>query len=384
MSKKSLLNIVASILITILITMGLIPSHSITARGQETIIRPCIANDYYLRGQQASSYRVGTSDDSDSATAPSSEEIIDIPSMAGEMSINFSEFSGASVVILVIDDFSDPTRPSHGYAVKGILDYWYTSLLAGKLEAIGYSGVPTADVQAVIQSLIMSGELEATAIPTIVIDAVDISSQPDDDFQEDFLRDVIDTQLANYAGFDYIIFNMSFVLIPCGTDEFRFSDFLSIHLDDTDFSLLEFVGGEEQLNNLLLNPMLDDTDFYFYLADLAESGTSSYAPNRDGLATVSRHQQSASEVILVASAGNFGNYGSPYAPYAPARWSEVTSVAATLGTTGSLWEKTNGGDVEAPGGYYYAGSDGPDDLYWIGTSFSAPYYALQLALELLR
>lgn len=87
----------------------------------------------------------------------------------------------------------------------------------------------------------------------------------------------------------------------------------------------------------------------------------------------SANSNGAFQAVAVASSGNFQPWLGD-APLAPARWSEVISVGATVGNTGSKWRFSHKANVLAPGVSHPNGNNS----VLAGTSFAAPYVSMYL------
>lgn len=284
--------------------------------------------------------------------------------------------SGASVptMIIVVDDFTAPTpAESHGAAVYSVLE-----------RMVGALGVPRS---------------------RIGLSQIDLAA---DNYNLNTVATRIEQAIRSNNAYRRFVINMSFVIIPCQgviTVEgqriaFNFDEFIVDYRDSRgEAALLTAVADEvpglipppgdplgaqkrqspvEQVGvpggvpqdfpgqgDVVPRPFAEG------IAAFASDYTrGAYNPRRANETTdplrrsLMRLRGLGSEIVLVASSGNFGQTES----FAPGSFPEVISVSASLANDfTAIWLPTNGGEVMAPGAWYPLGAESV-----AGTSFSAP------------
>lgn len=305
------------------------------------------------------------------------------------------------VVILVLDNFSDPCEPQEKikanlvnagtdnrdclftpdgqvYASRGLAtncqpggvshgSYVYSQILSllkaanGKpLESqapFGGFSVPTPYL-----------DLWRTAEGDVLLIAVDV---PGFDAglaannRAAVMNQLVGLKLEKYAvtNVQGVVVNMSFALVPCQ----------QLNVDQYIADLVSYYSGEgkvdlrKTLGNIYLqgetDPKLVTEKGVAWAMDWAAGDPLYQTLNKDGVVTIN-----------IAAAGNSGF---PY-PFAPALWPGVLSVSASTGDPGTpKADYSNAGEVMVSGVH-------PDDAAVLGTSFAAPKLAFWAARYLLK
>lgn len=261
------------------------------------------------------------------------------------------------VVILIVDDFQNPTRlESHGEFVKEIAEAAVERLTATNTIAPNTVFLEEVDVAYYTPGLSNTGHYRTDQIASEISERVDKANYSDP---------VIQAKVRQSGNFQRFVLNMSFNLIPCSDPNLKldFFSFLSEHYADHTLSLQSQLGGAENLMKALYSSQLDSLD------DLHELIKTEIARNSPG-------------GFMFVPIGSAGNYSQNNAFY-PAAWPEVLAVGASEGgdtTTVGKWIKSNQGDVLAPGAWFLF----KDGVYRAGTSFSAPMVSSLVAAMLTR
>jgi subtilisin family serine protease len=272
--------------------------------------------------------------------------------------------SGTTVptMIIVVDDFSTPTpAESHGAAVYSVLE-----------RMVGALGVPTS---------------------RIGLSQIDLAA---DNYNLNTVATRIEQAIRSNSAYRRFVINMSFVIIPC-------QGVITVEGRQITFNFDEFIGNyrSSQGRTALLTAVAQEVPSLIPLAPnpaSARGGAQQGVPGQgdvvprpfaEGIAAFAsdytrgaynprranetndplrralmRLRGLGSEIVVVASSGNFGQPGS----FAPGSFPEVISVSASLANNfTAIWTPTNGGEVMAPGAWYPLGSE-----FVAGTSFSAP------------
>ncbi|MHB8625702.1 MAG: S8 family serine peptidase [Aggregatilineales bacterium] len=238
-------------------------------------------------------------------------------------------------------------------------------------------------------------------------------------YQSDLIAGAIRQQIYTLyqSGFRRFVLNMSFVEVPCHSDQilnkdgrsFDFQEFLAANAKDpVNNSLRAFLGANNEANVAKLahapdgqntGPVqLSSVPLTNYLSSPVSSpsagnpspdrstprpGNGNGNPNGlDDLRQLIVRLTAADTpngfmAVAVGSAGNFGSGGTHPPALYPAGWPEVLSASASLGPGFSaLWDGSNVGEISAPGAWYLFG----DGEYRSGTSFAAPGISTALAL----
>lgn len=293
------------------------------------------------------------------------------------------------VAILVIDDFFDYSdEAAHGRLVTDLL-----------IRMIRGSAVYSAAPQKVATEPFVVWAWEPRGYGRLIVIEVDTR-----DYNTDTLRDVVE-QAVRLAQNDYkinrVVFNMSFVLIPCSTPDY-----------DVKAIKASRVRGETQRATPLLPEVARARDIQLPApalearAVLAESLADRASTRQAAGVLVQYAQQTATREgrggtpldplhdyiksltgqgqywnvrgsTIAVAVGSAGNFGRRLDSFLPAAWPEVMSASASLGQT-DAWEGSNKGQVILPGGLFPTGKD----LYLIGTSFSAPVLSMNTAFYL--
>ncbi len=236
-------------------------------------------------------------------------------------------------------------------------------------------------------------------------------------YQSDLIAGAIRQQIYTLlqSGIHRFVLNMSFVEVPCHSDQilnkdgrsFDFQEFLAANAKDpVNNSLRAFLGANNQpamaklasapdghnagavklatvpLNSYLSSPVSAPS---VANPDFERSTPTPGSGNSNGLDDLRQliirltaaDTPNGFMAVAVGSAGNFGSSGTHPPALYPAGWPEVLSASALLGPSFSaLWDGSNAGEVSAPGAWYLFG----DGEYRSGTSFAAPGISTALAL----
>lgn len=269
---------------------------------------------------------------------------------------------GLPVGLVIADDFSTRSAQdlSHGEQVA--------SHLTGLLDALGFSLI--AQLGNVPSEVFGDAEVWERVRPdtTQMLYLVRVDTER---FTTDIIRDRISaavgwlrSQQPDDPAVSHTVVNMSFAVMPCnlfeggdGTPDQNLLAALrnyraSVGQDAPLAALRDWLASQFD--------RLDNDPLYLYIAaETAESGEPTF-----------RHS------LFVASAGNIGDEF-PFALY-PGAWPEVVNVSATYAIhADEWWERSNPGEVSAPGAYFDDGN-----AVYAGTSFAAPAVSLYYALRM--
>jgi hypothetical protein len=197
------------------------------------------------------------------------------------------------------------------------------------------------------------------------------------------LREALDV----LSGFRIVV-NMSFVLIPCATVEEFWEKVRSEEVPDFETYLASLIVDEANRTNLIQNFInypaelkafieINKDAFDNKLVEKFAIGESDLIDERDPLLEVITNPGEHSFLSFVASAGNFSL---PF-PMFPAANENVIGVAAlNRGVSYS-----NDGEIVEYGDWYrQTRTEGEEDFFVAGTSFSAPNVSVFVALDMAR
>jgi hypothetical protein len=233
-------------------------------------------------------------------------------------------------------------------------------------------------------------------------------------YRSELVLPEIQSAVAGYTaqGVNRFVLNMSFVFVPCRSDElgFDFAEVAERRRNDPEYSIVEDLGGDPQY----VRSVLTDSRISYIEADRLVTTQEEATPRGNSALQVGGGRQipptpaagapqfrgqdlrvlrlldntnlqsdplrdflrQARDVTIipVASSGNFKQRQ----PFYPARWPEVISVSANEGNDLRFWLHSNNGDISVPGAWYRF----DDEAYRAGTSFAAPVVSVLIALDL--
>jgi hypothetical protein len=196
-------------------------------------------------------------------------------------------------------------------------------------------------------------------------------------------------------GASRVVLNMSFVLIPCITPDYDLkvlkqerspgkSDHKTLigEVAKTRDLPVEIQTDPRNIANSSLLQSTETRDaanvLVQYARQAAEDPSGVLDPLHDYIQKLvnTRGYWNGGQRVIVVAVGSAGNFGRGIDSFVPAAWPEVVSVSASL-AHGNAWSGSNKGQVMLPGGLFPL-----DDLYLIGTSFSAPVMSMNMAFYL--
>jgi hypothetical protein len=292
------------------------------------------------------------------------------------------------VAILVIDDFFEyEDEIAHGRLVTDQL-----------IAMIQSSAVYSFQPQKVELRPFVAWVWEPRGYGRLVVVEVDT-----EDYNTDQLKDMVERAVLTVQeafGIKRVVFNMSFVLIPCVTPEYNLPALKAervpgqtrrtaalmpevarardIQLPEQALSARENVRealADSPATRQVANVMVQ---YAQQVAQAERAPGNPLDPLHDYIKTLTgegRYWNTRSDVIAVA-VGSAGNFSRRLDALVPAAWPEVMAVSAYLGKV-DPWESSNKGQVILPGGLIPVG-----DLYLVGTSFSAPVLSMNAAFYL--
>lgn len=205
---------------------------------------------------------------------------------------------------------------------------------------------------------------------------------------------------VNELGARRLVYNMSFVLIPCSTADYDLKALKTERVPGVTVSrpILAEVAQAKDLpaaseraeravvnESIVQSPATRDAAnaVAAYAQNVARkdatAGTSgALDPLHDLIKRQTSNQQywSPSGNVVVVAVGSAGNFGRDLDSFVPAAWPEVISASAFIGLK-NAWASSNRGQAMLPGGLFEM-----NDMYLIGTSFSAPVMSMNMAFYL--
>ena len=338
----------------------------------------CAVTPFDIAGQ--GNYSVAGVPDEELPPSVRSDQIIEVTDSALHA---VSAVGSQPVAILVIDDFFEYNgEVPHGRLV--------TDLLKGMIQANPtYAFEPSQPVRFPYVWV-----WEPSEGGTLLLVEVDIENDDTGDLRDRIERTV--TTIQREFDVNRVVLNMSFVLVPCVTPDYDVialrearvkgetghvpllaeiarSRNVAIDLDRAAVDVLEQPLHDDMayravtviLANYALrlaqpDPGADPDPLHDYIQSLTGQGT---------------NWNSGADPLIFA-VGAAGDMERRVASFAPAAWAEVASVSASMGA-GAPWRSSNQGQVMLPGGLFPV-----DDVYLIGTSFSAPVLSMNMAFYL--
>lgn len=296
-----------------------------------------------------------------------------------------------NTAILVADDFGNVEDPStsavEDFSIDGLTGF--LDGLVGSPELIPHGALVYHHINMLIAGTGLYGDVsnsqdfvEWQNQAGYLLRVVPVYTR---DVNNDYSTQVIATNLQTEIGqlrsngFDQVVINMSFAVVPCKIKE-DFKAAQEAYDNDPDNAETRGRYDFNMYNQALLqnNSVLSNN-----LQVLLDSIKASVNSVNDPLfITITRGEgtSSSDEVRYIASSGNFGfDY-----PFFPAAWCEVLSVGAFDIGTNNRWDFTNFGKPQTNGaetygeGAWYRLTDaveadlGGSEHYYAGTSFAAP------------